>query len=82
MADPRRRARRRGHPRVTLFGPIRQRGIRAGVAQALQSQVVRVLLGLAISALFLAVTISRVDIGETLTALLRPLRSGSASRSS
>ena len=54
---------------MTLFGPIRRRGVGAGLSAALRSQAVRLLLGLAISGLFLAVTISRVDIGETLVAL-------------
>jgi glycosyltransferase 2 family protein len=48
---------------------IRQRGVRAGLSAAWRSPGVRALAGLAISGIFLAVTISRVDLRETVDAL-------------
>ncbi len=69
MARARGRPRRRGGPRVSLSAPARRRGFPAGLAAAWRSPTVRLLAGLAISAAFLAVTISRVDLRETAVAL-------------
>jgi uncharacterized protein (TIRG00374 family) len=48
---------------------VRQRGVRAGFTAAWRSPAVRVLAGLAISGIFLAATISRVNLRETFDAL-------------
>ena len=52
-----------------LPGPMAGRGLPAAAKGAWRSPVVRLITGLAISVVFLAITVSRVDLGETARAL-------------
>jgi uncharacterized protein (TIRG00374 family) len=52
-----------------LPGPVSGRGLFAVAKVAWRSPVVRLITGLAISIVFLAITVSRVDLGETARAL-------------
>jgi glycosyltransferase 2 family protein len=53
----------------TLPGPAAARGLSAAAKGAWRSPVVRLVAGLAISVVFLAITVSRVDLAETARAL-------------
>ena len=67
--DPRAREGEAQGSAPALPGPTAGRGLPAALKAAWRSPVVRLITGLAISVVFLAITVSRVDLGETARAL-------------
>jgi glycosyltransferase 2 family protein len=61
----------------SLPGPVSGRGLSAAAKGAWRSPVVRLVTGLAISVVFLAITVSRVDLAETARALSNAAPAGS-----